>query len=298
MSNTVAETPQIHYVYAMESDCFPGLIKIGRTKDIKKRLQSGMTFNAPNPFRLLFSAKTLDSFRDEKITHSHFSKQRECGEFFRVTADEVKTFFDTEITPIFEKELAEWKLPPQKNYDNFLQMIIAGTIDEQKREMKRKADQMDVVQADPMYKKVKIPNYGDIVISVVDDQMLFTEQQISGSIFKVLTKHLDDVYNIIQQEVEEDLQIDKKKLEDAEQVRLDAKQREIDMELKKQETEIELLIKRLPIEERYAELKDRQHQNEMAKLEKEIELKKTTPGSAAAPPTFPSGDLTARKTSL
>ncbi len=103
------EEPPVEYVYAMESDAFPGLIKIGRTKNLMSRLQSSFTFTAPSPFRVLFSVETLCSERDESLAHLHFASQRECGEFFRVKAYEVQRFFNRVIQPVFKSELAAWK---------------------------------------------------------------------------------------------------------------------------------------------------------------------------------------------
>lgn len=121
------QTPQIEYVYAMESDAFPGLIKIGRTKDITKRLKSAQTFNSPKPFRLMFMTKTLDSKRDEHKTHEHFKALRECGEFFRVSPDELLKYFETEITPAFNKELSEWKEPTTVSRGSmFLERFLAA----------------------------------------------------------------------------------------------------------------------------------------------------------------------------
>jgi prophage antirepressor-like protein len=84
------EQTSIEYIYATASDAFPGLIKIGRTQDVEKRLSSANTFCAPMPHRLLFSAPTMHSVRDEMRVHDFFKERHVAGEFFRVTPAEVE----------------------------------------------------------------------------------------------------------------------------------------------------------------------------------------------------------------
>jgi hypothetical protein len=89
-NETEAEQTCIEYIYATASDAFPGLIKIGRTQDIEKRLASANTFCAPMPHRLLFSVPTMQSVLDEKRVHDFFKERHVAGEFFRVTPAEVE----------------------------------------------------------------------------------------------------------------------------------------------------------------------------------------------------------------
>ena len=84
------EQESIEYIYATASDAFPGLIKIGRTHDVQKRLASANTFCAPMPHKLLISVPTLNSIQDEKRVHEFFKNQHVAGEFFRVTVAEVE----------------------------------------------------------------------------------------------------------------------------------------------------------------------------------------------------------------
>ena len=89
-NETEAEQTSIEYIYATASDAFPGLVKIGRTQDIQKRLASANTFCAPMPHRLLFSVPTMQSVLDEKRVHDFFKERHVAGEFFRVTPAEVE----------------------------------------------------------------------------------------------------------------------------------------------------------------------------------------------------------------
>ena len=97
--------PETEYIYATQSDAFPGLMKIGRSCDVSKRLASANTFTAPKPHRLVALVPTLDAVRDEKLTHNFFSSEREEGEFFRVHKLEVEEFFRTYILPVYNEEI-------------------------------------------------------------------------------------------------------------------------------------------------------------------------------------------------
>ena len=96
------------YVYAVKSPAFPGLIKIGRTQNVRERLSQLNTSCAPCPFVVVVVSPTLDFVRDEKLAHEFFSSQRREGEFFSVSETEVKDFFKT----IQEKYDAELSQPP------------------------------------------------------------------------------------------------------------------------------------------------------------------------------------------
>lgn len=97
--------PETEYIYATQSDAFLGLLKIGRSCDVSKRLASANTFTAPKPHRLVAIVPTLDSVRDEKKTHTFFKSQHEEGEFFRVTVDEVNAFFTMHILSNYNQEI-------------------------------------------------------------------------------------------------------------------------------------------------------------------------------------------------
>jgi hypothetical protein len=98
---------EINWIYGAQSPLFPGMVKIGRSKDPEARLSSGNTFTMPNPFVIIAKTQTLDSIRDEKATHIHFSEFRDKGEFFKISEKDLKSYFDDILTPLFNKEIEE-----------------------------------------------------------------------------------------------------------------------------------------------------------------------------------------------
>jgi hypothetical protein len=101
------EIPATSYIYATYSKAFPGLLKIGRSRDVKARLSSANTFTAPAPHRLLCMAPTFDAVRDEASTHAHFAQCRREGEFFEVQPTEVEAYFAAVITKLYQREVCK-----------------------------------------------------------------------------------------------------------------------------------------------------------------------------------------------
>ena len=101
------EIPQVQYIYATKSPAFPGLIKIGRTINMRERLSSLNTACAPAPHSVITMAATLDMHRDEYLTHQYFAESRNEGEFFQVTEEDVKAYFFNVIMPRFQEELLQ-----------------------------------------------------------------------------------------------------------------------------------------------------------------------------------------------
>jgi len=99
--------PKSSWIYGTQSDAFPGLIKIGRSKNVKARISSGNTFCAPDPHVVVAAAPTFDAIRDEYATHEHFSDFRVQGEFFRISESSLQAYFTHVLTPIYHKELNE-----------------------------------------------------------------------------------------------------------------------------------------------------------------------------------------------
>ncbi len=102
------EIPATSYIYATHSPAFPGLVKIGRSRDVKARLSSANAFAAPAPFVLIAMAPTFDAVRDEKEAHDHFSAVQQEGEFFEMTHKEAKKYLSTVIKARHEQELEEF----------------------------------------------------------------------------------------------------------------------------------------------------------------------------------------------
>jgi hypothetical protein len=99
--------PEIGYVYATKSAAFPGLIKIGKTCNISKRLPVLNTSCAPAPHVIVAIAPTFDNCRDEKTAHVFFDSKRREGEFFEIGDADVISFFNNHITAQYNIELAQ-----------------------------------------------------------------------------------------------------------------------------------------------------------------------------------------------
>jgi hypothetical protein len=97
--------PQVCYIYATHSTAFPGLVKIGRSANVRSRLSSGNTFSAPCPHQVIAIAPTFDAKRDEKLAHDHFSDFRRSGEFFEISHEAITTFLLVNITSQYQRDL-------------------------------------------------------------------------------------------------------------------------------------------------------------------------------------------------
>jgi len=105
LNEMMEEIPATSYIYATYSPAFPGLVKIGRSRDVKARISSGNTFTAPAPHVLIAMAPTFDAVRDEKRVHVYFDYFREEGEFFKITHEEAKTYLNSVIKTLHDQEL-------------------------------------------------------------------------------------------------------------------------------------------------------------------------------------------------
>ena len=91
--------PPSGFVYAAWNPLFALLIKIGatmRTPQIRLRELSGA--GVPEPFELVACIPSTNPFQLEREIHRHFDDVRKYGrkkEFFTLTREEVKTFFET-----------------------------------------------------------------------------------------------------------------------------------------------------------------------------------------------------------
>jgi hypothetical protein len=95
------------YVYAFASPAFPGLIKIGRSIDVERRRSQLNTGCAPAPLVVIATAPSFDNLRDEKLAHEHFAALRNAGEFFQLSEENTKAYFESTISARFLKELRE-----------------------------------------------------------------------------------------------------------------------------------------------------------------------------------------------
>jgi hypothetical protein len=106
--------PAIEYVYATHCTAFPNRIKIGKTKDIKARLSQLNVSCAPCKHKLIALAESFDIKRDEKMAHVFFAEYRREGEFFEVSAKQVKEYFDMFITALHNIEKQNYKHPEEE----------------------------------------------------------------------------------------------------------------------------------------------------------------------------------------
>lgn len=128
------------FIYAVKSDAFPGLIKIGRTQNVNERVSQLNTACAPSPFVVVTKSPTLNYKRDEKKAHEFFSDQRREGEFFEVDESQVKEFFQT-IQELYAFEAQQMSLhPPGLNETDVhnarvgpvLRMLLNGVVHDHK----------------------------------------------------------------------------------------------------------------------------------------------------------------------
>ena len=93
------------FVYACETRAFPGAIKIGRATSVDQRMKSGNSFAAPDPFKVVAVAPSLDYKRDEERALEFFANRKIRGEFFNVTVDEVRRYFQDVIQAKFNRDM-------------------------------------------------------------------------------------------------------------------------------------------------------------------------------------------------
>jgi T5orf172 domain len=103
-NQTQQQTPTC-YVYATHSAAFPGLVKIGKTDNVPRRLSQLNVSCAPMPHRLIAAAPTLNHHRDEKLAHAHFARFRRQGEFFALEPQAVRAWFARHIAANYYREI-------------------------------------------------------------------------------------------------------------------------------------------------------------------------------------------------
>ena len=100
-------------IYVLSNPSIPDLVKIGKTKNLSKRLSSLYTTGVPLPFKCIYAKEVEDMDYVEEKLHAAFNSSRinEKREFFKILEDELIHFFDLvpgkDVTP--EKELFETK---------------------------------------------------------------------------------------------------------------------------------------------------------------------------------------------
>ena len=104
------------YIYCMTTNSMPGLVKIGKTKNLETRISQANksnTFGPPDIYKYQYAKKVDNMNKTEKTIHKlleSIDKREERGEFFRVSVDTVKYIFelvpgnDVDISEINEKQ--------------------------------------------------------------------------------------------------------------------------------------------------------------------------------------------------
>lgn len=75
------------YIYFLKAD--NGLVKIGRAKDLRQRLDH-FTAKLPYKLKLVHSIKTDDSVGLEKVFHEKFHDKRKRGEWFELSDSDLQ----------------------------------------------------------------------------------------------------------------------------------------------------------------------------------------------------------------
>lgn len=80
-------------VYLVTNPSMDGLVKIGRTTDLERRLRELYNTNVPVPFECIYACTVPDNMDVEKALHSSFSDYRvnPKREFFRINPEKVIT---------------------------------------------------------------------------------------------------------------------------------------------------------------------------------------------------------------
>ena len=98
-NNTMASI-DTGYVYCMSNASMPGILKIGmtsRTPDMRLReSNSSDTWRPPTPYHIAFAKKVTNPKQKETTLHKLLANVRlnDHREFFKVSEDCVRTFFD------------------------------------------------------------------------------------------------------------------------------------------------------------------------------------------------------------
>lgn len=81
----MAEEKKLRIVYALKNDYFDGMLKIGSSADIKKRI-GNLNSAVPTKFQLVYACETFKSHKEvEKIIHNILKDKRvDSSEFYKV----------------------------------------------------------------------------------------------------------------------------------------------------------------------------------------------------------------------
>ena len=187
--------PEIKYVYATKNDAFPGLIKIGKAKNVKTRLQNLNTGCAPSPHVLIAKSPSMNYSRDEKAAHAFFANKRKDGEFFEVSEEKVIKFFQS-IQFKFQRDLEEWEPEiPRRLLDKFDANEAADDV-VRTGKRKRSAEAVEPIKFESMPEPPIIPA-AEVIVPPVAAEVLVppVAQEIPAS-DRLLVEEIDK-YNAL-----------------------------------------------------------------------------------------------------
>lgn len=98
-------------VYVLTNESMPGLVKIGRTSNLEKRLKDLFTTGVPTVFQVEFACEVENMIDVEAALHSAFAPYRKSmsREFFTITPEQpiaLLNLLGTNVTETFVNDLA------------------------------------------------------------------------------------------------------------------------------------------------------------------------------------------------
>jgi hypothetical protein len=114
------------YIYCFSNQSMIGILKIGmteRTPEIRlSEANSSDTWKPPTPYKIEFAKKVINPKQKEIIIHNILTQYTERinpkREFFRVSPEKVKVFFDLMDGEIWIPKQEEEKKDEEDNKDN------------------------------------------------------------------------------------------------------------------------------------------------------------------------------------
>lgn len=103
ITKTKLEMPRHEYIYAVHSEAFPSKIKIGRSRNIRKRLSNLNCSMPENPYKLYARFATYSASKDEAEAHSTFSQFHVLNEHYCVPLDQLSAYFQKKHAEHLEK---------------------------------------------------------------------------------------------------------------------------------------------------------------------------------------------------
>lgn len=125
------------YIYCFSNESMPNILKIGmteRTPDIRlNEANASDTWRPPTPYKIQFAKKVSDPVTKEKTLHvlleQYADRIHPKREFFRVSAEEVKKFFDLMDGTMWSNTIIQEDDEEKEDIDEEQPTIIKGCRD-------------------------------------------------------------------------------------------------------------------------------------------------------------------------